>query len=124
MFEPTPKRWQVLREWAVLADLGPASGSMEITASTDQQTELTRKNSQAANLLGRLMAIDHLDCVAACLNIVGNQATAFAAGEIIVPRMRQTDPCPGSAQGFDGFFQGRPVLLDVPQLAGAQPLAE
>ncbi len=97
---------------------------MKITAGGHQQAELTGQNRQAANLLGRLMAIDHLDGVAPCLNIVGHQATALAAGEIIVPRMRQADPGSGGSQGLDGLFQGRPVLLDVPELAGPQPFAK
>jgi len=116
MFESTPKRWQILRERAVLADLGPASGAMEITAGTDQQTELTRQNGQAADLLGRLMPVDHFDSVTTCLNIVANQAPAFAAGEIVVPWMGQADPGTRGAQGSDGFLEGRPVLLDVPSL--------
>ncbi|MNV68313.1 hypothetical protein D3C71_1611530 [compost metagenome] len=75
-------------------------------------------------MLGRLVTIDHFDGVAPCLNIVGNQATSLAAREFIVPWVCQTDPGLGRAQGFDGFLQGRPVLLDVAQLAGAQPFAE
>lgn len=97
---------------------------MEITAGGDQQTEFTGQDRQAANLLGRLMAVDHLDGMASCLNIVGDQATALAAGEIIVPRMCQADPGASGPQGLDGFFQCRPVLLDVTQLAGPQPFAE
>lgn len=97
---------------------------MEITAGGDQQAELTGQDRQAAHLLGRLMAVDHLDGMAPRLNIVGDQAAALAAGEIIVPWMRQADPGASGPQGLDGFFQGRPVLLDVPQLAGPQPFAE
>jgi hypothetical protein len=123
MFESTPQWRQILRERAVLTDFGPASRAMKITAGADQQTELTGENRQAAHLLGGLMAIDHFDRVAPCLNIVGNQPATFAASEIVVPRMRQADPGLGGAQGFDRVFQGRPVLLDVPQLAGALPLS-
>lgn len=97
---------------------------MEITAGGDQQAELPGQNRQAADLLGRLMAIDHLNGVAPCLNIVGYQATTLATGEIIVPGMRQADPGPGGPQGFNRLFQGRPMLLDVPQLAGPQPFAK
>ncbi len=97
---------------------------MKITAGADQQTELAGKNRQAAHLLRGLMAIDHFDRMAPCLNIVGNQPATFAASEIVMPGMRQADPGFRRAQGFDGVFQGRPVLLDVPQLAGAQPFAE
>lgn len=70
------------------------------------------------------MAIDHFYRVAPCLNIVGNQATTLAASEIVVPGMRQADPGTRGAQGCDGVFQGRPVLFDVAQFAGAQPFAE
>ncbi|MNI87966.1 hypothetical protein D3C73_1452150 [compost metagenome] len=38
--------------------------------------------------------------------------------------MRQADPGIGCSQGFHGFLQGRPVLLDIPQLARAQPFAK
>ena len=97
---------------------------MKVTAGTDQQTKLTGKNRQAADLFGGLMPVDHFDCVAARSNIVGNQLAALAAGEIVMPGMRQADPGPGGAQGLDGVFKGRPVLLDIAQLAGAQPFAE
>lgn len=97
---------------------------MEITAGGDQQAELSGQNRQAADLLGRLMAVDHLDGMAPSLNIVGDQPAALAAGEIIVPWMRQADPGASRPQGLDGFFQRWPVLLDVPQLAGPQPFAK
>lgn len=97
---------------------------MKITAGADQQTELASKNRQAAHLLGGLMAIDHFNRMAPGLNIVRNQPTTLAACEIVMPGMRQADPGLRRAQGFDGLFQGRPVLLDVAQLAGAQPFAE
>lgn len=38
--------------------------AMEITAGGDQQAELTGQDRQAANLLGRLMAVDHLNGMA------------------------------------------------------------
>ncbi len=97
---------------------------MEITAGGDQQAELTGQDRQAANLLGRLMAVDHLNGMAPRLNIVGDQTAALAASEVIVPWMCQADPGASSPQGADGFFQRWPVLLDVPQLAGPQPFAE
>lgn len=97
---------------------------MKITAGADQQTELAGQNGQAAHLLGRLVTIDHFDGVAPCLNIVGNQAATLASGEFVVPGVCQADPGFGCAQGFDGFFQGRPVLLDVAQFAGTQPFTE
>lgn len=97
---------------------------MEITAGGDQQAELTGQYRQAADLLGRLMAVDHLNGMAPCLNIVGDQAAALAASEVIVPWMCQADPGASGPQSLDGFFQRRPVLLDVPQLAGPQPFAE
>lgn len=97
---------------------------MKITAGAHQQTELPSKDGQAAHLLGGLVAVDHLDRVATCLNIVGNQAATFAAGEIVMPGMGQADPGPRCAQRLDGFLEGRPVLLDVAQLAGPQPLAK
>ena len=97
---------------------------MKITAGTDQQTELTRKDRQAANLIGRLVPVDHFNRVTPSLNIVANQPSALAAGEIVVRGVRQADPGPCCAQGGDGVFKGRPVQLDVAQLAGAQPLAE
>ncbi len=65
---------------------------MEIAASAHQQSKLPGEDRQAADLLGRLMAIDHFDGMAPCLNIVGYQAAALAAGEIVVPGMRQADP--------------------------------
>ncbi len=55
---------------------------------------------------------------------VGHQAPALGAGEIVLVGVRQADPGAGRAQGADGVGEGRPVLLDVSQLAGAQPLAE
>ena len=57
-------------------------------------------------------------------NIVGNQLAAFAAGEIVMPGMRQAHPGPGGAQCADRIFQGRPVLLHITQLAGAQPFTK
>ena len=97
---------------------------MEITAGADQQTELTGKDGKAAHLFRRLMTVDHFDRMPARLNIVGNQLSALAAGEIVVPRMCQADPGAGGAQRADGVFQGRPMLLDVPQLAGAEPFTK
>ena len=97
---------------------------MEVTAGADQQTELTGKDRQAAHLFCGLMAIDHLDSMPACLNIVGNQLSALATGEIVVPWMRQADPGSGGAQGADGVFQGRPVQFDVAEFAGAEPFAK
>eukprot|EP01137_Pigoraptor_chileana_P022539 Opistho-2@7031 len=124
MFEPTPQGWKVLGNRPVLADLGPAARAMEVTAGADQQTELTGKDCQAAHLFCGLKAIDHFNRMPARLNIVGNQLSALAAGEIIVPGMRQTDPGTGRAQRGDGVFEGWPVQLDVTQLAGAEPFAE
>jgi len=124
MFESAPQGWQILRERAVLTDFRPPARAMEITAGADQQTELASQDGQTAHLLGGLVSIDHFDRVASCLNIVGNQAAALAASEFVMPGVGQTDPGLGRAQGFDGFFQGRPVLLDVPELAGAEPFAE
>lgn len=97
---------------------------MKITAGGDQQAKLPGQNRQAADLFGRLMAIDHLHGVAPCLNIVGYQAATFAAGEIIVPGMRQADPRPGGPQSLNRLLQRRPMLLDVAQLAGPQPFAK
>lgn len=97
---------------------------MEIAAGTHQQSKLPGEDRQAADLLGRLMAIDHFDGMAPCLNIVGYQAAAFAAGEIVVPGMCQADPGARGPQRADRFLERRPVLLDVPQLAGPQPFAE
>lgn len=124
MFEPTPKGRQVFRDRAILTNLGPASRAMKVTASADQQSEFTSKDSQTAHLLCRLVAIDHFDSMTTGLNIVGNQAATLAAGEIVMPGMGQADPGPRGPQCADGFFQGRPVLLDVPQLAGPQPFAK
>src|SRR5471032_2247943 len=124
MFEATPKGRQIFRDCAVLANLGPAARAMKITAGADQQTKFAGKNRQAADLFGGLMPVDYLDCVAARSNIVANQLAALAAGEIVMPGMRQADPRARCPQGAYGVFQGRPVLLDVPQLAGAQPFAE
>src|SRR5471032_1162363 len=124
MFEATPKGRQIFRDGAVLANLGPAARAMKITAGADQQTKFAGKNRQAAYMLGGLMPVDHFDCVAARSNIVANQLATLDAGEIVMPRMRQADPGTCCPQCANGVFQGWPVLLDVPQLAGTQPFAE
>ncbi|MNG06308.1 hypothetical protein D3C84_895370 [compost metagenome] len=53
---------------------------MEITAGTDQQTEFTGQDRQGAYLFSRHHAVDHFQRMPACLNIVGNQPAALAAG--------------------------------------------
>ena len=97
---------------------------MKITAGTDQQTELTRKDRQAAYLIGWLIPVDHFNSVTPSLNIVANQTSALAAGEIVVRRVRQAYPGPGCTQGGDRVFKGRPMQFDVAQLARPQPLAK
>jgi len=97
---------------------------MKVTAGTDQQTKFAGKNRQAADLFGGLMPVDHFDGVAARSNIVADQLATLAAGEIVMPGMRQADPGPGGPQGLDGVFKSRPVLLHIAQLAGAQPFAK
>lgn len=71
--ESTPQRWQILGQRPVGTDLSPGAGAMEVTASACQQAELTSKDGHRAHLLGRHHPVDHLKCLPACLNIVGNQ---------------------------------------------------
>ena len=97
---------------------------MEITADACHQPELPRQDRQATHLLQRLHTVDHFQRMTARLGEFAYQSTSFAAGEIVLPRMRQTDPCAGVAQGAYGSLKRWPMLFDVSQLAGAEPLAE
>ena len=97
---------------------------MEITADAGHQPELPRQDRQATHLFQWLHTIDHFQRMTACLGEFAHQSASFAAGEIVLPGMRQTDPGAGVAQGTHGSLKRRPMLLDVPQLAGTEPLAE
>ena len=55
---------------------------------------------------------------------IDDEATALAAGEIVLPWMRQADPGTCLAQGPNRLLEARPVLLHVTELAGAEPLAK
>ena len=69
-------------------------------------------------------AIDHFQGMTASRSEIGHQTSTLTASKVVLPRMRQADPGYGRTQGGDGFFQHRPVLLDVTQLSRAQPLAK
>lgn len=122
--ETRPHGRKVLWNRTVHAQFGPVARRVEIAAGGDHQAELAGQDRQGTDLFGRLHAIDHLDGVSAGLEKVGDQAPALGPGEIIMIRVRQADPGARLAQAADHFLQGRPVLLDVSQLAGPQPLAE
>lgn len=122
--ETRPHDRQVLGDRTVHAQLGPIARRVEVATGGDHQAELACQDRQGTDLLGRLHAVDHLDGVPAGLEEVGDQAATLGAGEIIMVRMRQADPGARLAQATDHLLQGRPVLLDVAQLAGTQPLAE
>src|SRR5690606_3973326 len=79
---------------------------------------------QATHLFRRLHAVDHFQGMTTGRSEVGYQTSTLTASKVVLPRMRQADPGPGRAQGGNGFFQHRPMLLDVTQLARAQPFAK
>ena len=97
---------------------------MKITAGGDECAKFAGQNRQAANLLGGLHAIDHLERVPACRDKIRHQLAPFGAGEIVLPRMRQTDPRTGPTQRINGLRQLRPMLLDVTQFARAKPFTK
>ncbi len=120
--ETRPHGRKVLWNRTVHAQFGPVARRVEIAAGGDHQAELAGQDRQGTDLFGRLHAIDHLDGVSAGLEKVGDQAPALGPGEIIMIRVRQADPGARLAQAADHFLQGRPVLLDVSQLAGPSHL--
>ena len=124
MFEPRRQRRQVLGQRPIDPDFAPRTWTVEVTAGTHQQAEFARQDRQRADLLGGLHAIDDLDGMPTCLNIVADQLAPLAAREVVMQRMREADPGFRLAQRAYGVLEGRPVLLDVAQLARAQPFAE
>jgi hypothetical protein len=124
MFESPPKWRQILRQRAINTNLGPGARRMEITAGADQQTEFTGQNGEAADLIGRLQAVDHFYGMATRLDEVGDQPATLAASEIVMRWMRQTDPGTRGPQRRDGVFKRWPVLFDITQLARTEPFSK
>ena len=97
---------------------------MKIAADTGHQAELAGQNRQSPDLFQRLHAVHHFQRMAASLGELTHQPAPFAAREIVLPGMRQTDPGASVPQRTDGLLKRRPMLLHITQLARAEPLAE